>query len=183
MAKVYLDMWDEGIITDFEELKGLVNYRDAHGTERYRKSSTEKAEPLTTGTTAAPGFHCGRVVFLHSTIHYGGYGGGNVLVAKMTSTEDLAKIQNCEALITLEGGYTSHPAIVARELKKPCLVAIKDSHFEDEDTVVIGGVRFKEGDEITVFADTGEVYQGAVKSEEYNSFDERMNELRKKFEK
>jgi phosphoenolpyruvate synthase/pyruvate phosphate dikinase len=173
-AKIYLDMWDEGLITDRKELKSLVNYRTVDGTELYRKSSREQAQPLTTGTTASKGFKHGVVVFLHSTTRYGGYAGGNVLVANMTTTDHLDTIKSCDAIVTLNGGATSHPAIIARELNKPCVVSIKEAKFIDSDTVVIGGVEFREGDRITVFADTGEIYAGHVKEEHYYEFDERL---------
>jgi phosphoenolpyruvate synthase/pyruvate phosphate dikinase len=178
MAKIYLDMWDEGIITDFAELQDLVWDAKAEDNKRYRKSSKAQESSIETGLTASPGYFAGVVVFKHSTTSYGGSAGGNILVAKMTSTEDLAQIERCNALLSIDGGYTSHPAIVARELKKPCIVAMKNSHFINNDLVSIGGVEFKEGDKITVFADTGEIYKGHVEAETWYDHDDRFSKIK-----
>lgn len=183
IGKIYLDLWDEGIITDFKELDDCIDYRLTVGATLYRVSKYEKNEviKLTTGTTASPGFCQGHVVFLDSTRSFGGRGGGNILFAEMTSTDDLKQIDDACGLVTINGGYTSHPAIVARELKKPCIVATKNIKFLDDKRIQIGDEVFEEGDCVTLSADTGELYKGTLESEEYHDYDDRLYKLREEY--
>ena len=71
---------------------------------------------------------------------------GNVLVAPMTTPHYLPAMRRCIAIITDEGGVTSHAAIVARELKKPCIIGTKFATHLIQD-----------GDEVDVNADLGEI--------------------------
>jgi len=77
------------------------------------------------GMPASPGFLKGkvRVVLLHSEFEY--FHKGEILVALQTMVNYIPVMQRSSAILTEFGGMTSHAAIVAREMKKPCIVGIK----------------------------------------------------------
>ena len=70
-------------------------------------------------------------------------------------------------LLTGSGGRTSHAAVVARELGKPCVVGATGVDIDlDRRRVRIGGQEFAEGDEISIDGESGRVFAGAVQIEE-----------------
>jgi pyruvate,orthophosphate dikinase len=86
-----------------------------------------------------------------------------VLVRAYTVTEDIAAVEVAAGLLTASGGRTSHAAVVARELGKPCLVGCSDLEIDlIARSAVIGGQAFGEGDVICLDAESGLVYAGAA---------------------
>ncbi len=86
-----------------------------------------------------------------------------VLVRRETSTEDLAGLIVAAGLLTSSGGRTSHAAVVARELGKPCVVGASDVEIDlDRRRVTIDGRELGEGEEISIDGTTGRVFAGAV---------------------
>jgi len=77
------------------------------------------------GCTASPGKVKGVVRVVMGETHFGKFNDGEILVAPMTRPEYLPLMKKALAIITDEGGITSHAAIVARELKKPCIIGTK----------------------------------------------------------
>jgi len=71
---------------------------------------------------------------------------GEILVASMTVPDFLPAMNKASAFVTNEGGITCHAAIVAREMKKPCIIGTK-----------IATKVFKDGDMVEVDANTGVV--------------------------
>ena len=85
-----------------------------------------------------------------------------ILVRPDTITEDIASMAISAGVLTGAGGRTSHAAVVARELGKPCLVGCEDLRLDlSARTARIGGQRFSEGDIICLDAETGLVFAGA----------------------
>lgn len=74
------------------------------------------------GFSAFPGKVKGRVTLVIGHAHFSKFKTNDILVAPMTRPEYFPLIKKAKAIITDEGGITSHAAIVARELKKPCIV-------------------------------------------------------------
>ena len=90
-----------------------------------------------------------------------------VLIRRDTSTEDLAGMIVAAGLLTGSGGRTSHAAVVARELGKPCVVGATGMDIDlDRRRVRIDGREFAEGDEISIDGESGCVFAGAVQVEE-----------------
>jgi pyruvate,water dikinase len=77
------------------------------------------------GMTACPGVVRGRVVVVTDRSAFANVRDGDVLVSVMTRPEYLPIMQRASAFVTDEGGITCHAAIVAREMRKPCLIATK----------------------------------------------------------
>ncbi len=98
------------------------------------------------GTIAFPGKVKGRVKIVNDPQNAGGFKQGDILVAAMTRPEYLPLIQKASAFITDGGGVLSHAAIVARELKKPCIIGAK-----------IATKWLKDGDLVEVDAERGVV--------------------------
>ena len=96
------------------------------------------------GMTAFPGFVSGTVKIILSKDKINEVQSGDVLVAAMTTPEYIPAMKKAAAFITDEGGVTCHAAIVAREMKKPCIIGTK-----------IATKVLKDGDLVEVDADKG----------------------------
>ncbi len=118
--------------------------------------NTENEEILLTGIPASPGVVSGKVRIITSLDKLGTIKSGEILVAKMTSPDYVPAMKKAKAIITDEGGLTSHAAIVSRELGIPAIVGTEKA------TEIL-----KDGVVITVDATKGIVYKGAKKEEEY----------------
>ena len=99
--------------------------------------------PLFEGSPASPGIGMGSVKVLKSPKEIRKVGTGDVLVAKMTSPDYVPAMKKASAIITDEGGQTSHAAIVSRELGIPCVVGTKEAtkKLKDEMVVTVDGTR------------------------------------------
>ncbi|MCS7092311.1 MAG: phosphoenolpyruvate synthase [Patescibacteria group bacterium] len=112
--------------------------------------------PILTGAPASPGIGTGHAKVLKSPKEINKVKEGDVLVAPMTSPDYVPAMRRAVAIVTNEGGVTSHAAIVSRELGIPCVVGTKEA------TVLI-----KDDTVITVDGSKGVVYLGSkVKVEE-----------------
>jgi len=91
------------------------------------------------GTIASTGMVTGTVKIIHNASEVGKVKKGDILVAGMTSPKYMPAIFNSSAIITDDGGLTCHAAIIARELKKPCVIGTKiaTSVLNDGDLVEV----------------------------------------------
>lgn len=110
---------------------------------------TVGVSPILSGTPASPGIGTGQVKILKSPKEIGKVKEGDVLVAKMTSPDYVPAMRKASAIITDEGGMTSHAAIVSRELGVPCIVGTKE-----------GTTRLRDGFVVTVDGARGQIYMG-----------------------
>ncbi len=120
---------------------------------------SENQTPFLTGSASSPGIGTGPAKILKSPKEINKVSKGDVLVAKMTSPDYVPAMKKATAIVTDEGGLTSHAAIVSRELGIPCVVGTK-----------FATTKIKEGVVITVDGSKGVVYLGGnikkVKSNE-----------------
>ncbi len=107
------------------------------------------SSPILTGAAASPGIGVGPVVIVKSPKEVGKVKHGEVLVAPMTSPDFVPAMKKAAAIVTDEGGQTSHAAIVSRELGIPCVVGTKEATTKLKDGVVV-----------TVDGKSGNVYLG-----------------------
>lgn len=105
--------------------------------------------PIITGLGASPGIASGPVKILKSPKEIGKVAKGDVLVAPMTSPDYVPAMRKASAIVTDEGGPTSHAAIVSRELGIPAVVGSKEATK-----------KLKEGWVVTVDGKAGNVYLG-----------------------
>jgi pyruvate,orthophosphate dikinase len=130
--------------------------------------------PLASGLPASPGAASGHIVFDADTAEQRGKHGDKViLVREETKPEDIHGFFAAQAILTSRGGKTSHAAVVARGMGKPCVSgcdAIQiDAH---ERRAMIGTFAVREGDVITVDGSTGNVYAGEIATVEAVLLDE-----------
>lgn len=110
------------------------------------------------GIAASPGTITGKVRVIQSAKEFGTFHEGEILVSVETSPIFVPLMRKASAILTGKGGITSHAAIVSRELKKPCVIAIKD-------IVKI----LKTGDMVEVDANQGTVRILSSKEHTFNS--------------
>ena len=124
-----------------------------------------KKDTIAKGLPASPGAATGQVVFDPDTAEkwVKELNRKVILVRVETSPEDIHGMSVAQGILTARGGMTSHAAVVARGMGKPCVSgcsAIKVSYSQNEFSV--GNVTLKEGDYITLDGSTGEVIKGQV---------------------
>jgi pyruvate,water dikinase len=131
-----------------------LHKKDLHKREEPFQISdvTRKAKVVLKGLAASPGIGCGPVKIVTSPEEINKVKEGDVLVAKMTSPDYVPAMKKAVAIITDEGGMTSHAAIVSRELGVPCVVGTGKA------TEIL-----KEGDIVTVDGERGIIYKGEAK--------------------
>lgn len=106
--------------------------------------------PILQGSAASPGMGTGHVKIIKSPKEIGRVHEGDVLVSKMTSPDFVPAMKKASAIVTDEGGQTSHAAIVSRELGIPCVVGTKSAT-----------TKLKDGYVVTVDGTKGLVYLGS----------------------
>ncbi len=122
---------------------------------------TEKE--LAKGLNASPGAGSGQIVFTADEAESWAKNGKKViLVRKETSPEDIAGMNAAQGILTSTGGRTSHAAVVARGMGKPCVSGCDAVKFTGNDVVVIGEKTLHKGDSITIDGTTGKVYAGVL---------------------
>lgn len=107
--------------------------------------------PILSGAPASPGIGTGPVKILKSPKEISKIEKGDVLVAPMTSPDYVPAMKKAAAIVTDQGGQTSHAAIVSRELGIPCVVGTK-----------LATQTLKEGVVVSVDGTTGQIFVGAL---------------------
>src|SRR5271165_2733983 len=123
-----------------------------------------KHTALATGLPASPGAASGEIVFSADDAAAARQAGRKTILVRVeTSPEDIHGMHAAEGIVTTRGGMTSHAAVVARGMGKPCVSgagAIRIDYAAQ--TMAAGGVTLKRGDILTIDGGTGQIMQGAV---------------------
>ena len=129
-----------------------------------RLDSLHKSQPLAQGLPASPGAASGQCVFDADRAELLGRSGHKViLVREETKPEDIHGFFASQGILTSRGGKTSHAAVVARGMGKPCVAGAEGIHVDVKlRQAVIGERILHEGDFITIDGGTGYVYQGII---------------------
>jgi pyruvate, orthophosphate dikinase len=119
---------------------------------------------LATGLPASPGAACGEMVFSADEAEQARSVGRKVILVRVeTSPEDIHGMHAAEGIVTTRGGMTSHAAVVARGMGKPCVSGAGTIRVDyAAQTLTAGGVTLKKGDLLTIDGGSGQVMQGAV---------------------
>ncbi|MGO9391830.1 pyruvate, phosphate dikinase [Rhodoblastus sp.] len=119
---------------------------------------------IATGLPASPGAACGEIVFSSDDAETLKAAGHKVILVRVeTSPEDISGMHAAEGILTTRGGMTSHAAVVARGMGKPCVSgagAVRVDYAAQ--TLTAQGRTFSKGDVITVDGTAGQVMEGAV---------------------
>lgn len=161
--RIAVEMEKEGII-DKETALLRVDPDQLNQLLHRRIDDTYERNQLAKGLPASPGAATGKVVFSANDAEIVNNKGEKViLVRPETTPDDIHGIVASEAILTSRGGMTSHAAVVARGMGKPCIcgceaikIDLEQKEFRVGDTVV------KEGDTITIDGSTGEVFLGEI---------------------
>ncbi len=119
---------------------------------------------LTTGLPASPGAAAGKIVLDADTAEqWAGRGEKVILVRVETSPEDIHGMHAAQGILTARGGMTSHAAVVARGMGRPCVSGASAVSIDQASgTLRIGHQELKQGDEITLDGANGQVMLGIV---------------------
>jgi pyruvate, orthophosphate dikinase len=139
-----------------------------------RLDSLHKTTPLAQGLPASPGAASGQCVFDADRAELLGRTGHKViLVREETKPEDIHGFFASQGILTSRGGKTSHAAVVARGMGKPCVAGAEGIHVDTKlRQAKIGERTLHEGDFITIDGGTGYVYQGVIPTVEPTFSDE-----------
>jgi phosphohistidine swiveling domain-containing protein len=107
---------------------GQIDIVSGRALDVFKKLISEKnTNNIIAGRAAFPGIVKGKVKIIHDSKDLIGFEKGNVLVASMTTPSMVMAMKKAAAFITDEGGITCHAAILAREMKKPCVIGTKNA--------------------------------------------------------
>jgi len=164
-VKIATDLVNEGLITR-EEALGRIEpaHVDQLLRDQFDPAARAKATRLAKGLNASPGAAVGRAVFdADVAVDWVGQGERVVLVRVETSPDDFHGMAVAQGILTARGGATSHAAVVARQIGKPCVAGCHELTVDyASGTASANGVSFAQGDWISLDGSTGEVFVGAL---------------------
>lgn len=162
-VQIVVDLVHEGLITEEEALR-RIKATDLEMVLRPVLDPDAKRKCIAKGLDASPGAATGRVVF-HSeeAQEMTQKGEPVVLVRQETSPEDIQGMTVARGILTSRGGQTSHAAVVARGMGKPCIVGCTDILVDyGRQLFYAGDTVIRRGDWITMDGGTGEVFEGQI---------------------
>jgi pyruvate,orthophosphate dikinase len=164
-VRIAADMVAEGII---DEREALARIEPAHVDQLLRDqfdpSAREKATRITAGLNASPGAAVGKAVFdADRAAELAGQGEKVILVRIETSPDDFHGMAAAQGVLTARGGATSHAAVVARQIGKPCVAGCASLLIDyATKSARVNGLGFSEGEWISLDGTTGEVFIGQL---------------------
>src|SRR4249920_27750 len=166
-VRIAVDMVDEGTITKEEAIARIEPaHVDQLLRDQFDPTGLAAATRVAKGLNASPGAAVGRAVFSADTaVEWVGRGEQVVLVRVETSPDDFHGMAVAQGILTARGGATSHAAVVARQIGKPCVAGCAELVVDYATGTARSsqtGAAFAEGDWISVDGSTGEVYAGAL---------------------
>jgi pyruvate,orthophosphate dikinase len=177
MVRTSVEMEKEGLISRDQ---ALLRIAPDHLEQMLypRLDPDARAVPLAQGLPASPGASSGHVVFDADRAEKLGKEGQRViLVREETKPEDIHGFFASQGILTSRGGKTSHAAVVARGMGKPCVAGAEGIHVDVQlREAFVGDTTIREGDLITIDGTTGNVYAGEVPTVEAD-FSTELNTL------
>jgi pyruvate,orthophosphate dikinase len=164
MVRTSVEMEQEGLIGKEQALQRI----DPISLEQMlfpRLDPSAKAEAVAQGLPASPGAASGIAVFDADRAEQLGRDLGQkvILVREETKPEDIHGFFAAEGILTSRGGKTSHAAVVARGMGKPCVAGAEGISVDvSRREAIVGDTSFKEGDTITIDGSSGRVYLGRI---------------------
>lgn len=161
--KIAVDMVEEGLISR-EEAITRIDANQLNQLLHRRIDPDAELNVIAKGLPASPGSACGAVVFDADLAEKLGQEGKKVLLVRMETTpDDIHGIVVAQGVLTSRGGMTSHAAVVARGMGKPCVCGCESIRIDyTTKSFKCGDVVVKEGDIISIDGSTGQVILGEV---------------------
>ncbi|MEP7013549.1 MAG: pyruvate, phosphate dikinase [Acidobacteriota bacterium] len=171
-VRIAAEMVGEGVIDSAEALKRvepqhLVQMLAPVFDLEQKKQAVADHRLLAKGLPAGPGAAAGRIALTaeKAAAMAAVPGSGPVILVRAeTSPEDIVGMHVAAGILTSRGGMTSHAAVVARGMGKPCVVGAGDLSVDEHDGIRVGDRHLAEGDEISIDGTTGEVIAGHLSS-------------------
>ena len=163
--KIALDLVDEGIISKKEALQRVSPATISQLIHPvFEEEALQDAPFLAQGLPASPGAATGEIVFTAERAKdYHSLGKKVILVRQETSPEDIEGMVVSQAIVTSQGGMTSHAAVVARGMGTCCVAGCGELTISEESkTVSCGSLVLTEGDVISVDGSSGRIYNGEI---------------------
>ncbi|WP_339743193.1 pyruvate, phosphate dikinase [uncultured Maricaulis sp.] len=162
--RIATDMAQEGLITESE---AVMRIDPAHLDQLLHPTLDPKAERdvLTTGLPASPGAATGSVVFDSDVAEERAKSGEKVILVRIeTSPEDIHGMHAAEGIVTARGGMTSHAAVVARGMGRPCVSGAGQIKIDyAKKLFTVGRRTIHEGEMLTIDGSNGQVLFGEAK--------------------
>lgn len=182
-AKIAVDMHKEGILTKQEALNRVepmqLNQLLLPSFDQKDKDKAKGENRLiATGLNASPGAAIGHICFDPDESEKLAMRNEKVILVRIeTCPDDIHGIVPAQGVITSRGGMTSHAAVVARGMGKPCVAGCEALNIDlEKGEMTAGGKMFKKGDVISIDGATGEIFDGAIATHE-PKFSEEFNTL------
>ncbi len=164
-VKIAIDMVKEKLITTDEALARIEPAQvDQLMRDQFDPAARAKAKRMAKGLNASPGAAVGKAVF-HADVAaaWAAKGEKVVLIREETSPDDFHGMAVAQGILTAKGGATSHAAVVARQIGKPCVAGCSELEVNyATKTASANGATVKEGDWVSLDGSSGEVFVGAL---------------------
>jgi pyruvate,orthophosphate dikinase len=163
LVKTSNDMVNEGLLSEKEAVMRIAP-ETLEQLLHPRIDPKAVTESLANGIAASPGAASGQIAFTaDDAVAMEQQGKRVILVRVETKPDDIHGFFASRAILTSRGGKTSHAAVVARGMGKPCVSGAENVHIDHaRKKLTMGGHQFGEGDVITVDGSTGNVYTGEI---------------------
>src|SRR6188472_1267625 len=161
--RIAVEMTDEGLISR-EEAVARIDPGQLDQLLHPMIDPDAKVEVAAQGLNASPGAASGAIVLDADTAEERGKAGETVILVRWETTpDDIHGLIHASGVLTAHGGMTSHAAVVARGMGKPCVAGCEALSIDTgARTVTIGEVELREGDLLTIDGSSGRVIVGAV---------------------
>ena len=162
--KIAVDMYEQGVIS--KEI--AISRVDPSSLDQLLHPTIDESEELNiiaTGLPASPGAASGKIVFNADDAEKASNDGEKVILTRIeTSPEDIHGMHAAQGILTTRGGMTSHAAVVARGMGRPCISGAGSIRIDYENELfIVGNEKFKSGDIITIDGTNGNIISGEVK--------------------
>jgi pyruvate, orthophosphate dikinase len=166
-VKIAVQMVNEGVITKREAVERIEPAQvDQLLRATFDQDALRGATKIVNGLNASPGAAVGRAVFDADTaVEWVANGEPVILVRIETSPDDFHGMAVSQGIITARGGATSHAAVVARQIGKPCVAGSADllvDYAGKQAHCNVTGTEFKQGDWVSLDGSSGALYLGAL---------------------
>ena len=187
-VKIAVDMCEEGIITKERAIQNVDPYTvNQILLPCFDTKAMEEAKKIATGVNASPGAAVGKIVFDTEEAATRGENGEKVILVRVeTCPDDIHGMAVAQGVLTLRGGATSHAAVVAKGMGKPCVSGCEDIKIDlaNETLTAADGTIYHKDDIISLDGGKGLVMAGEVKlveakiDENWNKFFSWVDEVR-----
>jgi len=162
-VRIAVELVEEKLIL-IEQALLRINPLDLNQLLHKRIDPNQKIDSIAQGISASPGAASGKVFFDADSAEKMSEAGNVILVRAETSPDDIHGMASAKGILTSRGGNTSHAAVVARGMGKPCIVGCEEIKIDyKKKEMKVKDKIIKEGDFISVDGSTGKVFLGEIK--------------------